>query len=101
MPLPEPAATRSVLAPAPWSGWLWVGLAAVVALTALDAAAGRMVALACALAVVALAVGLVGHRGDALAVGAAALAAALGGAAWDAATPASRPSPSPSPRPPV
>ena len=84
MPLPEPAATRSVLAPAPWSRWLWVGLAAVAALTALDVAVDRQVVLAGALAAVALAVGLLGHRGDALVVGAAALVAALGATAWDA-----------------
>ena len=84
MPLPEPAATRSVLAPAPWSRWLWVGLAAVAALTALDVAVDRQVVLAGALAAVALAVGLLGHRGDALVIGAAALVAALGATAWDA-----------------
>src|SRR3954451_13033314 len=74
---------RSVLAPPFWSRWAIVGLAAVALVTASDIAVGSRVALASALAVVALAVGAGGRRGDALAVGATAVAIAALSGLWN------------------
>src|SRR4051794_26368770 len=71
---------RSVLAPPLWSRWAPAGLAAIALITLANVAIGSRVIILSALAIVALAVGAGGRRGDALAVAAAAiLVAALSG----------------------
>src|SRR3954471_5797425 len=74
---------RSVLAPPMWSRWAVFGLAGVALVAAADVAVGSRVALASALAVVALAVGAGGRRGDALAVGATAVVVAALSGLWN------------------
>jgi serine phosphatase RsbU (regulator of sigma subunit)/PAS domain-containing protein len=80
---------RSALAQPAWSRWLVVGLLGIAVIVGVDIVGGSRVALGSALAVIALAVGLAGGRGDAIAVasgcvGAAALSGLWGewGAAW-------------------
>ncbi|MEA2180186.1 MAG: hypothetical protein QOG77_3483, partial [Solirubrobacteraceae bacterium] len=90
LPQHQPASglwVRSALAPPLWSRWLAVGLGAIVAIAIAEIALGAHAAIGSAFAVVALVVGLVGGRGDAIAVAAACVAAAaisgvLG--SWDA-----------------
>src|SRR4051794_41977928 len=74
---------RSVLAPPVWSRWAAIGLGGIALVAAADIAVGSRVALASALAVVSLAVGAGGRRGDALAVAATAPLVAAGGGPWD------------------
>src|SRR5215210_459290 len=79
-PLRGLLSARSVLSPPRTSPWAWIGLAGVAAVTAPDIALGSRAVLVSALSVVVLVVAVFGRRGDAAAVGAAAvLAAALGG----------------------
>jgi GAF domain-containing protein len=74
---------RSVLARRPWSAWLPGGLAGVAVVLAFDLAAGSHVALASALAIVALVVGLGGRRGDAIVVAVASVAVAAISGLWN------------------
>src|SRR3954452_8906027 len=74
---------RTVLAPPMWSRWAAIGLAGVALVAAADVAGGSRVALASALAVVSLAVGAGGRRGDALAVAADAVAIAALSEVWN------------------
>jgi serine phosphatase RsbU (regulator of sigma subunit)/PAS domain-containing protein len=79
---------RSALAPPLWSRRLPAGLLAIAVIVTLDIAVGSRVALASALAVIALAVGFLGERGDTIVVASCCVAAAaLSGlwGEWDAA----------------
>src|SRR3954453_13391028 len=74
---------RSVLAPPVWSRWAAIGLGGIALVTAADIAVGSRAVLASALAVVSLAVGAGGRRGDALAVAVAALLVAAVSGLWN------------------
>src|SRR3954470_2653950 len=79
---------RSALAPPLWSRRLPAGLLGIAIIVALDIAVGSRVAVASALAVIALAVGFLGERGDTVVVASCCVAAAaLSGlwGEWDAA----------------
>ncbi len=75
---------RSALAPPLWSHALAAGLLGSVAIAALDMAISSRVALAGVLAVIALAVGLLGERGDALVVACVCVAVAAASGLWGA-----------------
>jgi serine phosphatase RsbU (regulator of sigma subunit)/PAS domain-containing protein len=78
---------RSALAPRAWSRWLAAGVAGIAAIAVAELAFGAHPALGSAFAVVALLVGLLGGRGDTIAVAAGCVAvAAISGFAegWDA-----------------
>src|SRR4051812_1290216 len=74
---------RSVLAPPVWSRWAAIGLVGIALVTAADIAVDSRVVLASALAVVSLAVGAGGRRGDALAVAVTALLVAALSGLWN------------------
>ena len=79
---------RSALAPPLWSRRLPAGLLGIAVIVTLDIAVGSRVALGSALAVIALAVGFLGERGDTIVVASCCVAAAaLSGlwGEWDAA----------------
>jgi PAS domain S-box-containing protein len=73
---------RSALAPPLWSRRLPVGLLAIAVIVALDIAVGSRVALGSALAVIALAVGFLGQRGDTIVVASCCVAAAALSGLW-------------------
>jgi serine phosphatase RsbU (regulator of sigma subunit)/PAS domain-containing protein len=73
---------QSALAPPLWSHALTAGLLGVVAIAVLDIAVGSRVALAGALAIIVLAVGLVGERGDAIVVACVCVAVAAASGFW-------------------
>jgi serine phosphatase RsbU (regulator of sigma subunit)/PAS domain-containing protein len=89
-PAPNPVQRlwiRSALAPPAWTRWLALGVAGIVAVLVAEVVLGEHAALGSALAVVAIAVGLWGGRGDAITVAVACIAAAaLSGlfGTWDA-----------------
>src|SRR4051794_10384105 len=74
---------RSVLAPPVWSRWAAIGLGGIALVTAADIAVDSRVVLASALAVVSLAVGAGGRRGDALAVAVTAVLVAAVSGLWN------------------
>src|SRR5689334_13530016 len=73
---------RSALAPPLWSGWLPVGLLGIAVIAGVDIAIGSRAALASVLAIIALAVGFVGERGDALVVAGCCVAVAALSGLW-------------------
>src|SRR6185295_11306465 len=73
---------QSTLAPPLWSHALTAGLLGVVAIAVLDIAVGSRVALAGMLAIIVLAVGLVGERGDAIVVACVCVAVAAASGFW-------------------
>src|SRR4051794_41537721 len=74
---------RSVLAPPVWSRWAAIGLGGIALVAAADIAVGSRAVLASALAVVSLAVGAGGRRGDALAVAVTAVLVAAVSGLWN------------------
>jgi PAS domain S-box-containing protein len=72
----------SALAPPLWSRWLSAGLLGVAIIVALDVAVGSRAALGSALAIIALAVGFLGRRGDTIVVASCCVAAAVLSGLW-------------------
>jgi serine phosphatase RsbU (regulator of sigma subunit)/PAS domain-containing protein len=84
---PRGAATlwiRSALAPPPWSRWWMAGVAGIAAIAVAEIAFGAHPAVGSAFAVVALLVGLVGGRGDTIAVAIGCVVAMAVSGAWGA-----------------
>src|SRR4051794_6693862 len=73
---------RSALAPPLWSRALAAGLLGIVVIAGVDIALGTRVTLAGALAIVALGVGLVGERGDAVVLSCGCVAVAALSGLW-------------------